>query len=1101
MKSRGEFQLALDNCGADLLKLKRLSEQLQNADGGWRGPARLLVINTMRLARTSLPVSDGRPLYAYRLQLEQFDHWQQTLKNQVATGRMPHAGAFVLWAAEWFRRCYRGDIVKWEALGGPLGLSLQQHQWRNLADSGLRYWGLRSVQINGSNYRLVAIARQAGFPVAALADGQGGWAESYLSGLVGQLLGAAVIREDTAIRIAENLSDRVPDTWRNPQMQAICAELANIIVSLRQEADAGGVGSSALVSSWLTQNRPDWRDELPLRMEGQASALIDSLLTAKAIPNGGGTVRVRRFVDVSAETVREGVALDLTGALKLNAEQQAALDRDGGIVRLRMFAAGDLAQSITGELAMADAPERQADGWRTRLTNRIAEHSFPFEKSASVELRADGQRVGAPFELRGGEPVKDSLRIYELDQNTGDGEGRLWLRSWSSGAFKAETLIVELPSGWAHVPDTSSSEDGNNVWLTAAKSTFWKVSCAFMAESPQGDRYLVRPGQNVAQRDALHLVGSHIERVQHGDGTAVIAGKPTVQLTQSNHLRAIGTEKIGWRRVGDRDWQSMLLPAPFGLVEFGWRDATTGYLRAKSKALLVPEHFAVGMQKNGDNLTVELTGWEGAASLSQAAGCGPNKWRVNLAHIERDRLDLKLVGDAIEDIHLEIPLPIISWIANWDGTLLRRDSVISLATLNRYVARNERFDLMGEVVSGQAKSNLRTGRIWRGSSDMGLSSIRDDIANMIRPLGIDAKVQLDFNDSYSNHWYVKEFETEVEWREGRGWFPLSTCDVDSLAVRGRRMADATREETFGHYNLTDAVHSAPLPIPRLNEPWLVYLAAEDRILSRPRVIGSPALNPQAHTRLGKAMSLPFAETEAALDAFVCAILDNPSTTQAWDDIRSIIVLSHSLGGLPPRTFHVFDALNERPELGPHLLMHSGEQELTSVAALSKGLLFDWTIVPIEVWQNAHDAAGAYYMDNLPEVAGQTPGDRGTMVVSLLQQQRSAIVSALPWLAGVFGQNKDGSDYGAVCESLFNRSGDRIDKSKYNPFRPDLDAHSPDRRLSSGLARVCDAPMAAVLAATGKLELRQAQIMAVKDVQEHHPQFFSEAYGFALGDIV
>lgn len=368
MKCKGDFQRALDDCGADLLKLKRLSEQLRNVDGEWSGPARLKVINIMRLARTSLPKADGRPLYAYQIQREQFDHWQETLKDQVAAGRAPHSGAFVLWAAEWFRRCYKGDGAKWEALGEPLGLSLKQNQWRNLADSGLRYWGLRSVQINRSNYRLVAIARQAGFPVAALADGQGGWAESYLSGLVGQLLGAAVIRDDTALRIAENLSDRVPDTWRNPEMQAICAELANIIVSLRQEADAGGVGSSALVSSWLTQNRPEWRDELPLRMEGQAAPLIDRLLTAKAIPNGGGTVRVRRFVDLKAGTAREGVALDLSGALKLNQQQQAAVDRDGSIVRLRMFAAGDLAQSIAGELAMADIPERPADGWRTRLS-------------------------------------------------------------------------------------------------------------------------------------------------------------------------------------------------------------------------------------------------------------------------------------------------------------------------------------------------------------------------------------------------------------------------------------------------------------------------------------------------------------------------------------------------------------------------------------------------------------------------------------------------------------------------------------------------------------------------------------------------------------
>jgi hypothetical protein len=559
MNSSDEYQAALDNCGADLMKLKRLFGLLQNAEGDWCGKARWQVVFRMRKARTSLPPADGRPLYAYQFQLEQFEYWQETLTKQVASGKMPHAGAFVLWAAEWFRRCYRGDVIKWDALGGQLGLDLTQLGWRNLADRGLQYWGLRPVVVNGMNYRLVAIARQAGFPVAALADGQGGWAESYLSGLVGQLLGAAVIREDTAIRIAENLSDRVPVSWRNAEMQAVCAELASVVVSLRQEADEGGAGSAALVSSWLIQNRPDWRDTLPLRMEGQASALIDKLLTAKAIPGAGGSVRVRRFADVDDKGIRQGLVLDLNGSLKLRQAQQAAVDADGGIARLRLFAAGELAQTVTGELAMLDAPDRPSDGWRTRLTHRTAQHDYDFEKPVNVELRADGQRIGAPFELGGGEPVNDGLRIYELDQDARSNEGRLWLRSWSSGAFKAEKLIVELPDDWLCVEDTAQDEENNTVWQRIAGRTFWQVTSPFIAENSQGDRYLIRPGQDAAHRDSLHLDGRHVNGVQTGTGLPLIAGRPTVQLTESNRMRTIGGEKIGWRQLGKRDWKSRAL--------------------------------------------------------------------------------------------------------------------------------------------------------------------------------------------------------------------------------------------------------------------------------------------------------------------------------------------------------------------------------------------------------------------------------------------------------------------------------------------------------------------------------------------------------------
>lgn len=1112
MNCSDEYHAALENCGADLIKLKRLFRLLENAEGDWTGKARWQVAHRMRTARTTLPLADGRPLYAYQLQHEQFDYWQKSLTKQVASGKSPHAGAFVLWAAEWFRRCYRGDGIKWDALGEPLSLDLTQAGWRNLADKGLEYWGLPPVVVNGTNYRLVAIARQAGFPVAALSDGQGGWAESYLAGLVGQLLGAAVIREDTAISIAENLSDRVPVSWRNAEMQAVCAELASVVVSLRQEADKGGAGSAVLVSSWLTQNRPNWRDTLPLRMEGQASALIDKLLTAKAIPSAGGSVRVRRFVDLSDTGVRQGLVLDLNGSLKLRQKQQAAVDADGNIARLRLFAAGELAQTVTGELAMLDEPVRPSDGWRSRLTHRTTQHDYGFEKPVSVELRADGQLIGAPFELRGGEPVNDGLRIYELDQDTTSDEGRLWLRSWSSGAFKAYKLIVELPDEWLCVEDAAQDKEQNAVWKRITGRTFWQVTSPFIAENPQGDRYLIRPGQDAAHRDGLHLDGRHVNGVQTGTGLQLIAGRPTVQLTESGRMRAIGEEKIGWRQCGERDWQSCAQPAPFGMIEYGWRDGSTGHLRAKSIAMLLPENFAVNIQKNGSVLNLQLLNWAGHAKLSNSIESEPNNWRINLANMERDRVDLVLSGDGSTDIHLEVPLPIVSWIAKQDGYLLPRNSVISLATLNRYIARNDRFTLIGEVLSARRSPRRNAGmhrgigvkagvgRIWRGSNDMSLSVIRDDIARMIRPLGIDYTVQLNFNDSLPNQWYVQEFETEIEERDIRGWFPVSSCGEDKLMVCGRKMSDPAREHQFGEYTLADTVNMAPLPIPRLREPWIIYLATDDRVLSRPIVIGTAALNPQAHNRLGLAMALPYEELDAALSCFIQSILDDPSSKSAQKDIRSVIDLAYSLGGLPPMTFRIFALMNEKPEFGPHLLMHAGEKELASIVALADGLLFDWATVPQGSWQTARDAAGYYYMSNLPEMTGQSQMGRSKMILDLLHQQQTAIVDALPWLESVLLNDVKDVSFDDICDRLFGRLRDGIDQDRDNPFRPDLDVHHIDRRLSPSLARICDAPVAAAFSADGKLELTKAQIMTLKDVRENHPQFFGEAYAFALANL-
>ena len=45
MQTRSDFEVALDKCGADLMKLQRLFGQLQGLDQEWCGMARLQIVN------------------------------------------------------------------------------------------------------------------------------------------------------------------------------------------------------------------------------------------------------------------------------------------------------------------------------------------------------------------------------------------------------------------------------------------------------------------------------------------------------------------------------------------------------------------------------------------------------------------------------------------------------------------------------------------------------------------------------------------------------------------------------------------------------------------------------------------------------------------------------------------------------------------------------------------------------------------------------------------------------------------------------------------------------------------------------------------------
>ena len=255
------------------------------------------------LTELGLPAIDGRPLYSYRLRDEAFARLQAALKArqvEIVARPTPHLAAqFVLWGAEWFRRLYDGTGQRWESLAQPLGLAGHWEQYRALADEGLAQWKIPPLRINGTHHRLAAIARQGGFPLAAIEGGGAGWAPGFLERLVGLLLDQPDTSLDTAERIAGSLMDKVPVKWRNPQIRIISAELAAGVVRLRRQAEMEGAPHGSLISAWLDRHHAAWRDELPIGVSGDAGrALVDGLMKAVASDGQAGSVGARRLLRI-----------------------------------------------------------------------------------------------------------------------------------------------------------------------------------------------------------------------------------------------------------------------------------------------------------------------------------------------------------------------------------------------------------------------------------------------------------------------------------------------------------------------------------------------------------------------------------------------------------------------------------------------------------------------------------------------------------------------------------------------------------------------------------------------------------------------------------
>ncbi len=258
------------------------------------------------------------------------------------------AAKFVLWGSEWFRREYAGSTRNWVSLTEPIALQANQATVRALADAGLQLWRIPPLKINGTHHRLAAIARQGGFPVAAIEGNGAGWAPRFLERLVGLLLNESRHTLDVAEHAAEALLPEVPRTWQSTEMRVVSAELALAIVRLRRGAEARGV-TGQLVSAWLDQHDPGWRDELPLTVSSAAAqALLDGLMRAPILRGGFTNIGARRRLLMTTQGRREQVELTLEGVIggKWCGATGRTLAAEWS--RLRLYASSEFARHIAG---------------------------------------------------------------------------------------------------------------------------------------------------------------------------------------------------------------------------------------------------------------------------------------------------------------------------------------------------------------------------------------------------------------------------------------------------------------------------------------------------------------------------------------------------------------------------------------------------------------------------------------------------------------------------------------------------------------------------------------------------------------------------------
>ncbi|MDD5461397.1 MAG: STY4851/ECs_5259 family protein [Methylococcales bacterium] len=534
--------------------------------------------------RTLAP--NGNPLYRYRLNDSEFETLKTTLKTSALFSVANIAevsgwnAAFVIYAAEWWRREYDGSSWSWEKVFSSFGAdakALTTARRGLIVDSGLRYWRLKVRVINGRSLFLGSIAIEGGLPLNQLNKSSG-----WLGRVFKQVIPKYTRLQHTGIHADALIGecDYIPKTYQNDQIHAILGDMVQTVVELKQKYQLHEHNNPL---SYLDQQAPSWRDRFPLPIEMKVGQkLLSDMITIAAKTDDTMSLPFRGIRHVHddgflqlqlefagfivleklklPETIPPRLDIELTSsagairslgvALKTTYQQKSAIKmpRSPGIIKGDQAAHGYTIRFKHLSSLIFEAPLTGGEELDNEVPWTFAQQNddWVLESVASVSTRAKQVRIIYPAQL------------ICLENNT----------------------IRQIAS----VADKKLLEASGIIQLTDHKNSSFIIKTA---QEHSADNYYLR-GQTLE-------FASTPKEVYRGLPSLTCVNNETEKRT------GIPVTKLVARPVNAKgSWQS-LLQVQQGIYEIRLHD-NQGNIKFRKKCALLPEQFAVRFKPSADSL-------------------------------------------------------------------------------------------------------------------------------------------------------------------------------------------------------------------------------------------------------------------------------------------------------------------------------------------------------------------------------------------------------------------------------------------------------------------------------------------------------------------
>jgi len=912
------------------------------------------------LSNRSLLEPDGRPLYAYRTSDQEYAALSELLKNHELSPRGLDGAAFsmawLLYAAEWWKRSYEGGAWAWNPVFANLSLTFPGYVvCQQYVIAGRKAWRLSAELGRGKRY-LGLVAIQGGLPLRLI--------ESSHGNLVRLL--KAVLRQTITCRLTEEVvqaeiqhhCELLPSSYRQPTIYRLLAEVVQAVQGLHHSYCLYEAQNPVEV---LDSRYPQWMDHFPLRLDDDsARSLLTGLIEAAVDASRSGArlpVQMRRSLRFGTE---DNCRLDAAIDIAPRTTPKALADLFNGASTDLLPPSFELTVEVGGrEFPLADGVCR--DGV-VRLVARPLPTSLA-NSTVSVRLRLI--RLGKTL-FDGPLPGSDTL---ELDmpwvfKNTAPSAPLVGIGSCST---RDASVLLCLPT---RATVFNEDSDFDELSSPVPERNLYRVHSGVTRILLADGIYRIRCAQEHSDDGMLCWGGQLI--TERSEPVPTYRGMPSLRrVAASGTSPSIAQGEFLWKTSGKPSTVSFRSP-PVGMGTLLWMYADTIQTRLKMVCLPADASVEVSVESDSQGGVLWLRSWpalgvgcesDSCSLVAEQHGCD---WKLNLRardHSVPAEVTLTLAWPGNQTQHLIVPFPATGAVfIDPEGRRMQPHQRIDVndllgSRLRLLPGKHRRHWLVCLFLRDSAKGRpLLTRTLKYGVSE----EIR--LLDYIRPIqemlacteALDATVTIECQElntsvaSIQVGRYIAKLQRDLD--TGAVCFPhaerIPEGGIEALGIftvpishpddAPERLKQARSEDSYLRrwwFN----------PGSRESGPWLIFPDTTSRSAFRPFIwaISQPNGQPQPKlSGLRLALSLATAEERyAALSAAADHLVAHPEDDD-WFLLEAIV---ENLGHLPLSGLDVWRVFSTKPRAMIMALLHCEGFAGKLAGRVSEELPYEWLL--------------------------------------------------------------------------------------------------------------------------------------------------------------